>query len=310
MKIVPSRFLFHAGIFLLVSTFTSWTASAGLIIVAGGGVHKPKVKHAPGWTAPAGAPAAENDASDEKPISINTEAKPSACLQPFLDSHLDKILAPLGSPAFTQADIIAGIKDAYAQSLPKAPDAHKPAYQQALLLCDTVAEAVAERQKAVAALNGAYANRSSEAIQPRGGKKAVKETDKDEAFFYESQKNNWKQNAAILRQRIVAANQRERAAEAAAGEWPEPVAPPAAEPSVAAPAGPDPVIGQWMLHGESQITLGADNGIHGSREGRWVYTCTTDAGRNYELRWANKGWVDYMILSTDGKQMEGKSKKG
>ena len=51
--------------------------------------------------------------------------------------------------------------------------------------------------------------------------------------------------------------------------------------------------------------LAADHAITGSREGSWTYTCTTGGGRNYELHWAHKDWVDYLILSGDGKSLDG-----
>ncbi len=75
------------------------------------------------------------------------------------------------------------------------------------------------------------------------------------------------------------------------------------------PDWPDPVIGPWRLDGNSQITLGADYTITGDRGGVWYYTCTTNAGRNYELHWSGKhSWVDYLVLSSDGKTVGGKSR--
>ena len=60
-----------------------------------------------------------------------------------------------------------------------------------------------------------------------------------------------------------------------------------------------------MLEGRSPLVLTADHAITGSREGIWTYTCTTGGGRNYELHWAHKDWVDYLVLSGDGKSLDG-----
>jgi hypothetical protein len=82
--------------------------------------------------------------------------------------------------------------------------------------------------------------------------------------------------------------------------------PPLPQPSY----GSDPVIGQWLLEGRSQLTLGADHSISGSRSGTWSYTCTTGGGRNYELHWKPpKKWVDYLVLAADGRTMSGKTRK-
>lgn len=313
MRTFPRRLVVCLGLVLLVLPAHVRMAVAGITIVAPPN-KKRHIKHAPDWTPPAEGPAAEHATlPTEASPTINPDAMPSASLQPFLDTHLDKILAPLGAPAFVQTDLVEDMKEGYAGALPAAPDARKPAYQLAAGVCDALTGAIEQRQKAVAALNGAYERRKSESIQPRGGKQAVKESDKDEAFFYDSQKNNWLQNASALRQQIAALYRRERAAEMQAGEWtpPAPVAAAAPTPSVAAAAPEvDPVIGDWTWQNNGPLKLEADHSISGSRQGTWQYTCTTDAGRNYEMHWKHKGWVDYVVLSTDGKMLDGKSNKG
>ncbi len=70
------------------------------------------------------------------------------------------------------------------------------------------------------------------------------------------------------------------------------------------------MIGHWLLEGRSSLMLGADHTISGGRRGTWRYTCTTDGGRNYELHWTPpKYWVDYLVLSGDGKTMGGKTRE-
>ena len=313
MKTLPRRFLVCLGVALIVLPCPVRTAAQGITIMAPPN-KKVHVKHAPAWTPPDKGPAAEHATLPaEAPPTVNPEAMPSVSLQPFLNTHLDKILAPLGQPAFVQAELVEDMKDIYTGALSAATEAHKPAYQMAGAVCDALTNAIEQRQKAVTALNGVYERRKSESVQPRGGKQAVKQSDKDEAFFYESQKNNWLQNAAALRQRITALYGRERTAETQAGEWtpPVPVAAATPAPSVSVPAPEsDPVVGGWFWENNGPLKLDADHSISGSRHGTWKYTCTTDAGRNYEMHWKHKDWVDYVVLSADGKMLDGKSRQG
>ena len=158
MKPLPRRFLACLGAVLFASPFHADMAA---------GRH---YKQAPGWTAPSSGPAAESTPlTTEEPPAINPEAAPSLTLQPFLDSYLDRVLAPMGTAAFAQSDLIAYVRDDYAGALPTAPEARRPAYQLAMAVCDALINSIAERQKAVDALNNVYQRRKSEAIQPRGG---------------------------------------------------------------------------------------------------------------------------------------------
>ncbi len=257
---------------------------------------------------------------------ISLIAPPSESLQPFVDAHLGTVLAPLGTSAFTQTEVVASLKASYADGLAAAPGPQRLAYQLAIGVCDALTGAITERQNAVTALRGALATRSSEAEQPRGGGEAVARARDEDAFFVDSQKSTWLQRATVLRQGVTALYLRERAVERQIGLWTPanaPAVPPApavaaATPSVSAPPaaipaapsqGWDPVIGQWLLEGRSSLTLGADHTISGDRHGTWYYSCTTNGGRNYELRWKPpKHWVDYLVLSGDGKTMGGKTR--
>ena len=276
--------------------------------------------HAPATPAPLATPAAEPaPLPAETAPTIRPDAPPSASLQPFLDTHLSSILAPLGSSACAQPELLAAMQAGYADGMVAAPDTHKPAYQLAQNVCDALASAMTERQNAVVALRGALATRSSEANQPRGGGEAVEKARETDQFFVETQKNNWTQRAGVLRQSITALDLRERAVERQVGVWSPPAAaatapatlaaaPPASVPTAAPPAATDPVVGAWLLASGSPFTLMTDHAITGSREGTWRYTWTTNGGRNYELHWTHKDWVDYMVLSSDGKSLAGHSK--
>ena len=68
------------------------------------------------------------------------------------------------------------------------------------------------------------------------------------------------------------------------------------------------MAGDWWTDKGSPITLQGTYTITGGREGYWVYTCTTNSGRNDELHWAHKDWVDYVVLSGNGKTLSGKSR--
>ena len=300
-------------------------------------------KHHPA-AAPTAAPLA-TPGSEPAPLpaesapAVSPDAPPSASLQPFLDTHLSTLLAPLGTSAFAQPEVLTSLKAGYADVLAVAPASHQPALQLAQAVCDAMISAMSERQNAVAALRGAVATRSSEAEQPRGGSEAVTTARDKDAFFSDSQKNAWIQRTAVLRQNVTALYLRERAAERQVGVWspaPPPVAPaPAAAvpapvtaapanastmatPSVSAPPpgvpeapsqGWDPVVGQWLLEGRSPITLGADHTIEGGRHGTWNYSCTTNGGRNYELHYPPpKSWTDYVVLSGDGRTLAGKTR--
>ncbi len=277
-------------------------------------VQAKKKHHSSPTPGPFATPASEPPALPaEAAPQINADAPPSASLQPFVDAHLAAALAPLGQPAFAQAELPASMKASYADGMVKAADSHKPPFQLAQNVCDALISAMNERQNAVAALRGALATRSSEAAQPRGGGEAVEEARDKDAFFVDSMKNNWLQRANVLRQSITALNLQERASERQIGAWSPPPVVVAATPAVSGPPAPavpqstpDPVIGSWTFHNNSGLTLAADHSISGGRHGTWKYTWTTNAGRNYEFSYPPpKNWTDYVVLSADGRTLDG-----
>ena len=145
-------------------------------------------------------------------LAASPDDLPSKSLQPFLDAQLSAVLAPLDKSGFEKPEILVGLKAAYAGGAAVAPAARKPAYQAAQIVCDALTAAVTERENAVSALKGATATHSSEVEnQPKGGRKAVRyETRNDDAFFSNTQRTNWAQRAALIRQNVVAIYLRER----------------------------------------------------------------------------------------------------
>ena len=233
------------------------------------------------------------------------DVRPSLSLQPFLDTNLEKILAPLGEAAFTQTETLTNMKAGYADAQAQAVSDHQPAFQAAQALCDGLTEAIAERQTAVSALHGSLSTRSSEAAQPKGGAyEGGAKTKLGDTFFTTSQQNAWNERAGVLRKKISASYLRERALERRVAVWETAAAANPSEP--AATNGPDPVVGKWLLGGNTPIVLGADYSITGGRHGWWSYSSNTDGGRNYELHWKPpKDLTDYLVLSSDGKTLDG-----
>ncbi len=147
---------------------------------------------------------------------ISPDAPPSESLQSFLNSHLAKVLTPLGVAAFAQPELVEALKAAYADAAAAAPESHRPALQYAQAVCEALANAMEERQSAVNALHGSLATRSDEAAQPRGGRREVRtKTRLDNAFFVTSQQDHWNARAeasAPPHHRALPARTRRRAA--------------------------------------------------------------------------------------------------
>ena len=170
--------------------------------------------------------------------AVRADAMPSASLQPFLDTHVERMLAPLGKEEFNQPWIVAGLKSNYAEIMAAAPDTRKPAFAAAEFVCDALTNAMAEREKAVNAWHGSSATHSSEGDQPRGGRaEGRQERGGEDDFFRRSMENNWLQRVAALRANIQRLDQREHALEiqaASAVTTPAPDAAPTATPQVSA----------------------------------------------------------------------------
>ncbi len=177
----------------------------------------------------------------EPPAVASSMLAPSSTLQPFLDQDLSPILAPLNETGFTQPEVVASMKAAYADGLAAAPAPRKAAFAAAEAVCDAVTAAMAERRTAVAALRGATATHTSEADQPAGssGQGQQKASSSDD-FFTSTQQRAWSERAEILRDSVTKAYLRERELEREAGFPSSPpamgaVPPPPTVPALAPP---------------------------------------------------------------------------
>ena len=68
-------------------------------------------------------------------LAADPAALPSTSLQPFLDSHLDHVLAPMGSPKFSQQEVVASLKTHYLAAMASAADNRKPMFAAAADVC-------------------------------------------------------------------------------------------------------------------------------------------------------------------------------
>ncbi len=269
---------------------------------------------------------------------ISPDAPPSESLQSFLNSHLAKVLTPLGVAAFAQPELVEALKAAYADAAAAAPESHRPALQYAQAVCEALANAMEERQSAVNALHGSLATRSDEAAQPRGGRREVRTKIRlNDAFFVTSQQNNWNARAGALRHRITALYLHERDAERQVGLWNAPrptptatiaatslsVEPPSKTPAPDAretdtpeapnvpDATPATIVGRWLWQGKWPIDVEPNHQVNASsRHGTWKEVVSPDGSRAYVLRWAHHGWVNTITLAPDGKTLDGHNTGG
>jgi len=91
--------------------------------------------------------------------TVVAQQKPSEVLSLFFHNHLDRILSPIGQPkpVLLPRARVTQLREQFADQFSKAPDTDKPMYQAAVAVCDAVAAAMDERQKAIASLQGSSA---------------------------------------------------------------------------------------------------------------------------------------------------------
>lgn len=133
-------------------------------------------------------------------------ALPSSVLQPFLDSRLNIILAPLAGPGLKHPEAVADLRSAITDGMSKAPATQQPAFQAAISLCSVLSQAVDERQRATANLEGSQRPSS----WPGTKHPAAREAAQNNAFFANAQKTQWEQRAVQLRHQIEQLYARER----------------------------------------------------------------------------------------------------
>jgi len=137
-------------------------------------------------------------------------ALPSSVLQPFLDARLNIILAPMGQPGLKHPEAVDDLRASINDGMSKAVPGKQPAFQAAIVVCNILSQAVNERQKAVANLEGSQvgAQRTGLAKHPKN------DVSSTNAFFANVSKTQWDQRSAQLRQEAEQAYARERAIEA------------------------------------------------------------------------------------------------
>ncbi len=129
---------------------------------------------------------------------LTAGALPSSAFQPFLDARLNIILAPLDAPGLKHPEAVADLRSAIADGMSKAPAAQQPAFQAAITLCNALSQAVDERQRAVASLKGSQRDSG----YPGTKHVMAREAAQNNAFFANTQKAQWTQRSAQLRQQI------------------------------------------------------------------------------------------------------------
>ena len=192
--------------------------------------------------------------------TVVAQQKPSEVLSLFFHNHLDRILSPIGQPKPVPLPHarVTQLREQFADQFSKATDTDKTMYQAAVAVCDAVAAAMDERQKAIASLQGSRAvhgpsdlgarrkdipTRGSlgdaqlaglelqrEAHEEQNRKQEARQND---GFFNTQLKTNWTQRTVQLRQNINALYARERDAERFADQ--AKTAPAPAAPSPATP---------------------------------------------------------------------------
>jgi hypothetical protein len=79
---------------------------------------------------------------------------PSAELGDFFAADLDKILAPLDQQIALPRNQVTQLRESFTDRGTKAPPNERPAYEAAINICAAVSQAMDEREKAVASLQG------------------------------------------------------------------------------------------------------------------------------------------------------------
>jgi hypothetical protein len=157
---------------------------------------------------------------------------PSERLSQFMNAHLNAILAPLDGKGFTATTQLTDLKEGLTDGMVQASPELKPAYQAAIGVCDALASANAERDKAVAAMKNSAAVKAptdagairKDNVGPielererREQKKRGKDAAKTDAMFTTGEKNQWNTRAGQLRESIQQAYAKERDLERKAG---------------------------------------------------------------------------------------------
>ena len=154
------------------------------------------------------APLASSSSSAPQNLSpaAAVPALPSVQLGRFLEAHLDKMLTPIGADKKVVVDKprveIVTMQGSFADGMAKAPATRKPTYQMAITVCQTLAQAVDEREQALA---------SYLSVKP------VYLTHQGRTYLDAKVEERWDKRALEIRQTILSLYSREREIEAQTG---------------------------------------------------------------------------------------------
>lgn len=165
-------------------------------------------------------------------IGAPTPQLPSERLSAFLKVRLDTIVAPFGGPGYGNVQELIDLRESFADGMVAAPAAGKPAYRAAMGVCEVIAQAISEREDAVARLSGCSSVHSGSDlggirrsnlkgwdgwVEEHREKREKKEREQvaahTDAFFISALQVQWKQRTMQLRQLILNSYQRERQTE-------------------------------------------------------------------------------------------------
>ena len=161
------------------------------------------------------------------PAPVGSRA-PAAELGSFLTAHLDSILVPLDQPAGLPRNQVMQLRESFIERGTKVPANEKPAYEAAINVCAALSQAMDEREKAIASLQGSasvhgpsdlgehrkdnptWRDLARERHEERNRKQQASQSDN---FLTTQLKTNWSQRAVQLRQNVNQLYAREREAE-------------------------------------------------------------------------------------------------
>jgi hypothetical protein len=83
--------------------------------------------------------------------------------------------------------------------------------------------------------------------------------------------------------------------------------PPSVKQETNSPSVPE-VVGTWIWPGGRRISINEDGKLQ-SRDDAGTWECTDVASRTYVLRWKS-GYIDTMVLSSDGNRLKGENNQG
>jgi hypothetical protein len=229
---------------------------------------------------------------------------PSASLEAYAANNLEHLLGPLNGGNLPRTELMkleTDLKARLGQGIPE----EKAMLQAAVAVCAGFDKIIDAREKAVLNMQQAAHPATSGRQESKARQQLAQASD---AFIVSSAENSanvaWRAHVqpwrVEMQQLLVAEKQAEAAFTATA------LAASAPKPEVKET---DPVVGSWLLEGRSPLELNPDHTISGDRHGHWSVAKSDDGKHHYELHWnPPKNWTDYLVLSEDGKTLQGKTR--